>query len=104
MRLLLIFVVGLVVAGCSVEKKATKAFMRGEYQNAITLFNKSKPKEPAKANYFVAESYRLSNRLKESEAYYAKAGGAGIDKDSIQFYYAQALKANQSIMNQERAG
>ncbi|MDH4057105.1 MAG: OmpA family protein, partial [Cyclobacteriaceae bacterium] len=58
------------------------------------LFKKSKPKEPAKANYFVAESYRLSNRLKEAEPYYAKAGGAGINKDSIQFYYAQSLKAN----------
>ena len=47
-----------------------------------------------RANYFIAESYRLSNRIKEAEPYYAKAGGRGIDKDSIQFYYAQSLKAN----------
>ena len=31
---------------------------------------------------------------KESEVYYAKAGGHGINKDSIQFYYAESLKAN----------
>jgi len=101
MRFLLFFVIGGVLAGCSVEKKATKAFMRGEYQNAINLFNKSKPKEPAKVNYFVGESYRLSNRIKESESYYAKAGGSGVDKDSVQFYYAQALKAN-SKYNESR--
>lgn len=91
-----IFVVvgGILLTACSVEKKATKAFRHGKYQTAIDLFLKSKPKEPAKANYFIAESYRLTNRLKESESYYAKAGGAGINKDSIQFYYAQALKAN----------
>lgn len=87
-------VLGLLMFSCSTEKKATKAFRNGEYQNAIDLFKKSKPREPGKANYFVAESYRLSNRLKESEAYYEKAGGRGIDKDSIQFYYAQSLKAN----------
>ncbi len=87
-------VLGLLAIACSTEKKATKAFRNGEYQNAIDLFKKSKPREPGKANYFVAESYRLSNRLKEAEAYYDKAGGRGIDKDSIQFYYAQSLKAN----------
>ncbi len=47
-----------------------------------------------KSEFFIAESYRLSNRIKESEAYYAKAGGRGFDKDSIQFFHAAALKAN----------
>lgn len=79
---------------CSPEQKATKAFKRGEYQTAIDLYKKSKPRDAAKASYFVAESYRLSNRIKDAEPYYAKAGGKGIDKDSIQFYYAQSLKAN----------
>ena len=90
----ILFLVGLLAISCSVEKKATKAFKNGEYQNAINLFKKSKPKEPGKASFFVAESYRLSNRLKEAEPYYAKAGGRGIDKDTVQFYYAQSLKAN----------
>jgi len=94
MRFTTFFILGLLAIACSTEKKATKAFVRGEYQNAIDLFKKSKPREPGKANYFIAESYRLSNRIKDAEVYYAKAGGRGIDKDSIQFYYAQSLKAN----------
>lgn len=85
---------GLLVISCSTEKKATKAFRNGEYQNAISLFKKTKSKEPGKVNFFIAESYRLSNRLKDAEAFYEKAGGRGIDKDTIQFYYAQSLKAN----------
>ncbi|MCU0396813.1 MAG: OmpA family protein [Cyclobacteriaceae bacterium] len=95
MRLLIVWIVGMgVLASCSVEKKATKAFRSGKYQNVISLYKNGKPKDQAKANYYIAESYRLTNRLKEAEPYYAKAGGAGVDKDSVQFYYAQALKAN----------
>lgn len=86
----------LLVSACSTEKKAIKAFTQGKYQNSIDLFNKVLSGNPGnpRANYFVAESYRLSNRLQDAEAYYAKAGGRGIDKDSVQFFYAQSLKAN----------
>lgn len=91
---LLVVVLGILLLACSTEKKATKAFRHGKYQEAIDLFTRSKPKDQAKANYFVAESYRLTNRIKEAESFYTKAGGAGIDKDSVQFYYAQSLKAN----------
>ncbi|HKZ37433.1 MAG TPA: tetratricopeptide repeat protein, partial [Chryseolinea sp.] len=97
MRLrILLFVVPVFLISCGTEKKAMKAFNLGKYQNSIDLYKKSIAKNPnnGKANYFIAESYRLSNRPKEAEAYYAKAGGRGIDKDSIQFYYAQSLKAN----------
>ncbi|MCI0752141.1 MAG: hypothetical protein L0Y35_09915, partial [Flammeovirgaceae bacterium] len=94
----LIFVITAVaLSACSTEKKAQKAFRRGEYQNAIDLYKKAQLKSPGKANYFIAESYRLSNRLKEAETFYAKAGGRGFDKDTIQYYYAQALKANGKI-------
>ena len=82
------------VSSCSTEKKATKAFRNGQYQSAIDLLKKSNSREPGKVNFFIAESYRLSNRLKDAEPYYEKAGGRGIDKDSVQFYYAQSLKAN----------
>lgn len=71
-----------------------KAFNRGEYQNAIGFYQKTLSKNPGKANYFIAESYRLSNRIKEAEPFYANARGIGIDKDTLQFYYAQSLKAN----------
>ncbi len=92
----LLFVVPVFLISCGTEKKAMKAFNLGKYQNSIDLFKKSIAKNPnnGKANYFIAESYRLSNRPKEAEAYYSKAGGRGIDKDSIQFYFAQSLKAN----------
>lgn len=93
---ILLFAAAAFLAGCSAEKKAIKAFQHGRYQTAIDMFEKqlSDPAKAPKANYFIAESYRLSNRLPEAEAYYAKAGGRGIDKDSIKYYYAQALKAN----------
>jgi peptidoglycan-associated lipoprotein len=89
-------ILALLVSSCSTEKKAMKAFHAGKYQNSIDLFRKSLESNPdnGKANYFVAESYRLSNRIQEAEKYYSKAGGKGIDKDSVRFYYGQALKAN----------
>lgn len=94
MRYLSFILVLLLAVSCSVEKKAMKAFNRGEYQNAIGLYQKTLSKNPGKANYFIAESYRLSNRIKEAESFYANARGIGIDKDTVQFYYAQSLKAN----------
>ena len=94
MRLVIVFIAGLLVVGCSVEKKAQKTFNRGEYQSTIDLLKKSKAGNSGKSNFLIAESYRLSNRPKEAEEYYSKAGGKGFDKDSIQFYYSQSLKAN----------
>jgi peptidoglycan-associated lipoprotein len=87
-----VFVLAIILSSCSTEKKAMKAFRLGKYQNVIELYKKSNA--DARANYFIAESYRLSNRIKDAEPFYAKAGGRGIDKDSVKFYYAQALKAN----------
>jgi peptidoglycan-associated lipoprotein len=93
-QIALLLVVLLIASSCSVEKKAMKAFNRGEYQNAIQLYQKTLSKNPGKANYFIAESYRQSNRIKEAELYYANARGLGIDEDTVKYYYAQALKAN----------
>lgn len=96
MRSLYLVVIILLIAACSAEKKALKSHLLGKYQTAIDQYKKILAKNPnnGKANYFIAESYRLSNRVKDSEPYYAKAGGRGLDKDSIQFWYGQALKAN----------
>jgi outer membrane protein OmpA-like peptidoglycan-associated protein len=95
-RYILIITVATFLAGCSAEKKANKAFRLGKYQTTIDLYKKILSSNPnnRKANYFVAESYRLSNRSKEAEAFYEKAGGKGIDDDSVKFYYSQSLKAN----------
>jgi len=81
---------------CSPEKKVKTAFKYAKYERVIKYYKGVLAKQPknGKANYFVAESYRLSNRIKESEAYYAKAGGPGIVKDSVLLYYAKALQAN----------
>jgi outer membrane protein OmpA-like peptidoglycan-associated protein len=92
---LIVLIITLLLAGCSAEKKAVKAFKNGKYQTAIELFQKQLTGAHAgRANYFIAESYRLSNRIQESEAFYEKAGGRGIDKDSVLFYHAEALKSN----------
>lgn len=96
LRVLMFVMASVMLLGCGTEKKAIKAYNLGKYQNSIDLFKKvvAKNQNNGKANFYIAESYRLSNRPKEAEAYYAKASGRGFDTDSIQFYYAQSLKAN----------
>lgn len=96
MRLVALIPVFLLVVACSTEKKAMKAFQLGKYQTAIDLYSKLLEDNPGDGqfNYMVAESYRLSNRLKDAESYYMNAGGRGVNKDSMQFYYAQSLKSN----------
>jgi peptidoglycan-associated lipoprotein len=94
MRVVVVLIAVLLAVGCSVEKKALKSFNRGEYQNTINLLKSAKTANSGRANFLIAESYRLSNRLKEAEEYYGKAGGRGFDKDTIQFFYSQALKTN----------
>lgn len=91
-----LLIVLVLLAGCSAEKKATRAFRLGKYQTTIDLFKDQLAKNPndGRINYLVAESYRLSNRVKEAEPYYAKAGGPGVNPDSVRFYYGQALEAN----------
>ena len=85
-----------VLAACSADKKATKAFRLGKYQTTIDLFKKKLATNPndGKANYFTAESYRLSNRVKQAEPFYEKAGGRGLNPDSIKFFLAESQKAN----------
>jgi peptidoglycan-associated lipoprotein len=92
----LLLIIFTLLAGCSAEKKATKAFRLGKYQTTIDIFKEQLSKNPndGRANYLVAESYRLSNRLKEAEAYYAKAKGPGVNHDSVNFYYGQGLEVN----------
>ncbi len=83
-------------SACSIEKKASKAFDFGQYQSSIDLYQRVLEKNPddGRANFFVAEAYRLSNRAEESLPYYEKALASGVKNDSIKMNYAFALKAN----------
>lgn len=81
---------------CSPEKKAQRSFKFAKYEKVISYYKRVLARQPnnPKANYFVAESYRLSNRIKEAEPFYAKAKGRGTKKDSMVLYYAKSLEAN----------
>lgn len=97
MRVRVLILIGVVLIGaCSPEKKARKSFRLGKYEAVIDYYKSVARKQPnnGPANYYIAESYRLSNRIKESEPYYAKAGGKGVNPDSVKLYYAKSLQAN----------
>ena len=83
-----------------------KNYESGEYEKAIDIFKthleetndstgakKSKQAE-GKVNYYIAESYRLSNRLKEALPYYESAFEDKYYTDNSEFYYAMSLKVN----------
>ncbi|ELR72933.1 Outer membrane lipoprotein omp16 precursor [Fulvivirga imtechensis AK7] len=86
----------LLVISCSVEKKASKTFDRGQFQSTIDLYEQVLRKDPnnAEANFYIAESYRQSNRLQEAEPYYKTALDRGLKNDSIRLFYAFSLKSN----------
>lgn len=96
MRGVVILMILIAVAACSPEKKALKSFRYGKYESVISYYKGVLRKEPGNgnANYYIAESYRLSNRIKEAEPYYAKAGGRGVNSDSVKLFYAKSLQAN----------
>lgn len=89
----LLFVLG----SCSSYKKGLKSYQLGEYQVAIDKLEKSLSSSgtnKARANFYIAESYRLSNRIDEAEPFYAAALEQGLQDEDAQFYYGFALKAN----------
>ena len=91
-----LILLGILLLGCSPERKAMKSFRYGKYESVIDYYKGAIRKDlnNAKAYYYIAESYRLSNRIKEAEPFYAKAGGKGISADSVKLYYAKSLQAN----------
>jgi len=88
-------IVGL-LASCSADKKMQKAFRQGKYQKVINYYTGVLEKDPNNgiANYYVAESFRQSNRIRQSEPFYAKAKGPRVNEDTVKLYYAKALQAN----------
>ncbi|MCB0494871.1 MAG: OmpA family protein [Cyclobacteriaceae bacterium] len=69
-------------------KKADKKYKRGEYEVAIERYQKklNSPKHAAKANFKIAEAYRLSNRIKQAIPYYEEAIKKKY-KDPNAYYY-----------------
>lgn len=78
-------------------KGADGSFELGEYDVAIAGYEKmleDNPNDPA-INFKIAESFRLSNRIKQATGFYETAFENGYASDSGRFYYAFALKARE---------
>ena len=90
----------LYISGCNsamqAYKDGQKKFSNGEYDLAIKGFQKAVEDnyEPVQSNYLIAESFRLSNRFKESIPYYKKALDGGLPDPNAKFQYAYALKTD----------
>lgn len=91
---------GVVLYSCNVSKRVDKQFNKGHYDLVIRTIE-SKSKKSAEDNFLLAESYRKSNRIKESEPYYKAAIDQGIEDESAYFHYARALEANESYQQAE---
>ncbi len=91
-----LLILTLVATGCkSLQQKGMNQFSSGEYQVAISTFSQVLEKEPEnqEANFYVAESYRLSNRIEKSAPYYDKLLQ---QEESFENYYYKGL----SLKNQ----
>jgi outer membrane protein OmpA-like peptidoglycan-associated protein len=97
--LLLIVITG-VLSGCNYDaklfKKAKQNFERGEYEWTIREVKPLAQRyyRAAETNYFVAESYRLSNRIQYATPYYLIAKEKGYEDKNINLNLAYAAKAN----------
>ncbi|QJW92456.1 OmpA family protein [Spirosoma taeanense] len=76
-------------------KKGVRHYEAGEYNLALTQFQKAAKGtiDPARLNYYTAESYRLSNRFGEAVPFYQKAIEANTTEPEVRFNYAYALKS-----------
>ncbi len=97
--LLLMGVIAMLAFSCAQKisgpKGADGSFELGEYDVAIEAYQKmleDRPNDP-RVNFQIAESYRLSNRLKQASGFYETAFENGFVSDSGRYYYASSLKA-----------
>lgn len=86
------------------ELKVKKSYENANYHQAIEEYKKELQSDPESPiyNYFVAESYRKTNRIYEATDYYAKAIEAGFSDDEMELHYAQALKVNEKYAEAKR--
>jgi len=97
--LFLIAIVGL-VSSCNYDarlfRKAKQNFELGEYEWTIREVKPLAQRyfRAAETNYFVAESYRLSNRIQYAAPFYLIAKERGYEDKNINLNLAYAAKAN----------
>ncbi|AXE21593.1 flagellar motor protein MotB [Runella rosea] len=79
----------------SIFKQGVRKFDNGEYSLAIKDLQTAVTAgyELGRANYLIAESFRMSNRFELAVPYYQKALENGITNPEAPFNYAFALKA-----------
>ena len=97
---LLILAVSGLLSGCNYDarlfKKAKQNFELGEYEWTIREVKPLAQRyfRAAETNYFVAESYRLSNRIQFATPFYLIAKEKGYEDKNINLNLAYAAKAN----------
>jgi len=97
---IIIFLAGIFFS-CSLNKmamkKANKKFNRAEYDISKDMYQKliEKNYKVGEANFKIAESYRLSNRVKEAQPYYKAAIDNNYNEEESYYYYAISLKSNE---------
>ena len=76
-------------------KKGVRHYDAGEYNLALIQFQKAAKGsiDPARLNYYTAESYRLSNRFGDAVPFYQKAIEANTTEPDARLNYAYALKS-----------
>lgn len=88
----------------SLFQKGQNQFLAGDYQLAINSFTQILEDDPdnKEANFYVAESYRLSNRIEKSSEYYKKLVEEEETFESY-FRYGQSLKSQGKYEDAEEA-
>jgi peptidoglycan-associated lipoprotein len=81
----------------SLFQKGQNQFQAGEYQLAINTFSRILEEEPEnkEANFYVAESYRLTNRVEQAETYYSRL----LEEDET---FESYFRLGQSLKSQGR--
>ncbi len=96
-----ILVTTILAFGCGTTNKIERQFNKGHYDLVIDKL-KDKGEHTADENFFIAESYRKSNRLKEALPYFKKAIEGHAHHEIMYLHYAQALEANEQYKEAEK--
>jgi len=83
-------------SGFAQMKRANEYFDKGDYPNAIRLYNKviDRKKDNQQALEKIASAYRLTKKYLQAETYYARAIQSKEAEPMTHFYYALVLKNN----------